>query len=143
MASVECATGRRIVASLQKGADLLAEIERLAEEHGIGFGEVRGIGSLDRASVTFYDQAAKEDRALEFERPMMLLALAGTVLQQDGATGAHVHIVLADDSGAAYGGDISLGCRVFSCELVLEELPAGAVGRREDPATGLARLQFD
>lgn len=142
MASMEGVTGRRVVASLGRGCDLLHEIERLADEHNVGFGEVRGIGSLDRAAVSYYDQQAKADRELAFEKPMMLLALAGTVLEENGSTGAHVHVVLADESGRAFGGDVSVGCRVFSCELVIEELSTGQVSRRVDAATGLARLQF-
>jgi uncharacterized protein len=142
VASVEGATGRRVVASLESGTDLLGEIERLAAEHRISFGEVRGIGSLDHACVSFYDQTAKMDRELRFDRPMMLLALAGTVLEEDDRAGAHCHVVLADDSGRAFGGDISAGCRVFSCELVIEELSAGAISRQVDAATGLARFRF-
>jgi predicted DNA-binding protein with PD1-like motif len=143
MGITECVAGRRVMASLERGADLLGEIERLANERHMSFAEVRGIGSLDQASVSYYDQVARKDRELTFERQMMLLSLAGTVLEQDGKAAAHVHVVLSDDSGAAYGGDISSGCRVFSCELVFEELKTGAVSRRVDDATGLARLQFE
>jgi len=141
MADAERSLGRCLVASLDHGSDLLAEIERIATEHDVCFADVRGIGSLERAVVTFYDQATKEDKELVFERPLMLLAMAGSVIGgKDG--GAHVHLILADDSGRVVGGDLSPGCRVYSAELMLTELTGAPASREVDQETGLARLRF-
>ena len=135
--------GRITVATLDTGSDLLSEIERLVRENDIDFCEVSGIGSLDQARVTYYDQVKQEDCEIAFERPMMLITLAGTVLREGAVIQAHGHVVLGDASGAAFGGDISPGCLVFSCELILTELLGSPVTRRQDDATGLARLCFE
>lgn len=83
MACASLKIGGVSLATLDRGSDLLSEIERLVRENDIDFCEVTGIGSLERAQVTYYDQAEQEDREITFERPMMLIALAGTVLRQE------------------------------------------------------------
>ena len=136
------APGRRLVATLDRGTDLQEELERLALENDLALCEVTGIGSLAASTVTYYDQASQTDRELVFERPLMLLGLSGTVLRADDGMQAHCHLVLGDASGEACGGDLSPGCVVFSCEVVLTELVGPAAARVEDEATGLSHFVF-
>jgi uncharacterized protein len=142
MASATFQPGRVTVAALDRGSDLLSEIERLVRENDIEFCALSGIGSLDSARVTYYDQEKQEDREVAFERPMMLITVDGTAMREGAEVQTHGHVVLGDASGAAFGGDISPGCVVFSCELVMTELVGPRVGRRQDPATGLERLRL-
>lgn len=135
-------SGRKLVAALDKGSDLLEEIERLVRENGIAFCELSGIGSLAESRVTYYDQAAQEDREIVFERPMMLVTLSGTVLRSEGEVHCHCHLVLGDATGSAYGGDLSPGCIVYSCELALLELVGPPIARAPNAATGLSKFVF-
>jgi predicted DNA-binding protein with PD1-like motif len=136
------APGRTLVASLDMGSDLLEEIERLARENDLALCGVMGIGSLVASNVTYYDQAVQTDRELVFERPMMLLGLSGTVLRARDGIQTHCHVVLGDALGTAYGGDLSPGCVVFSCELTLMELVGPTTARVPDKATGLSHFVF-
>lgn len=135
-------SGRTLVAALDKGSDLLEEIERLVRENGISFCGLSGIGSLAESRVTYYDQAAQSDREITFERPMMLVTLSGTVLRSDGDVYSHCHVVLGDALGMAYGGDLSPGCIVYSCELTLLELVGPPIARVPNAATGLSHFVF-
>jgi predicted DNA-binding protein with PD1-like motif len=135
------ASGRSIVANPPRGSDLLAEIERLVLENDIDFCRVEGIGSLSGARMTFYDQSSREDREIAVDRPMMLLNLSGTALRSGDDVLVHCHFVLGDVLGMAFGGDLSSGCAVFSCELILQELDGPPMARSIDAGTGLARLQ--
>lgn len=137
----EFTTRRTVVVSLEQGSDLLDEIERLVAGRDLTFCRLSAIGSLASARMTYYDQAAKEDLEIVFEEPMMLVVLAGTALVTGGGeVETHAHLVLANEHGVAYGGDLSSGCVVFSCELLLQELVGPPVSRRVDERTGLARL---
>ena len=137
----EFTTSRTVVASLEQGSDLLDEIERLVYAHDLTFCRLSAIGSLSGARMTYYDQLAKEDIEIAFEEPMMLVVLAGTALRTEGGeVETHAHLVLANEHGVAYGGDLSAGCTVFSCELLVQELAGPTVSRLPDPRTGLARL---
>jgi uncharacterized protein len=135
------AAGRSIVATPPRGSDLLEEIERLILENDIDFCRIEGIGSLSRARMTFYDQSLHEDREIAVDRPMMLLNLTGTALKSGDGVLVHCHFVLGDTLGMASGGDLSPGCVVFSCELILQELDGPPMVRSIDTITGLARLQ--
>jgi predicted DNA-binding protein with PD1-like motif len=131
-----------IVVTLDEGSDLLAEIEQFVRRNDVAFCRVSGIGSLAEAHVSYYDQAEQTDRELAFERPMMLTALNGTAAKLGDDVDIHCHLVLGDAQGAAFGGDLSPGCTVFSCELVLSEMVGPQIVRNLDEATGLSRLGF-
>ena len=68
-----------------------------------------------------------------------ILSLAGT-LSPDGA---HLHIAIADASGAVLGGHLCNGSRVrTTAELVLGLLPDWQFSREHDTSTGYAELQI-
>ncbi|HSL94959.1 MAG TPA: DUF296 domain-containing protein [Thermoleophilia bacterium] len=131
------ATGRRVVARLDHGGDLLAQIAAVADAHGVITGEVRAVGALRRAELAFYDQTNKQYEPHSIERPLELLALVGNVSRRDGETAVHAHLVLGEADGRCLGGHALPGCVVFACELVLEELVGEALERGHDEVTGL------
>jgi predicted DNA-binding protein with PD1-like motif len=131
------AAGRRVVARLDHGGDLLAQIAAVADAHDIATGEVRAVGALQRAELAYYDQTAKRYESHAVERPLELLALVGNVSRRDGATAVHAHLVLGEADGRCLGGHALPGCVVFACELVLEELVGDTLVRGHDEVTGL------
>lgn len=131
------AAGRRVVARLEHGGDLLAQIADVADAHGVTMGEVRAVGALQRAELAFYDQTARRYEPHTFERPLELLALAGNVSRRDGQSAVHAHLVLGEADGRCLGGHALPGCVVFACELVLEELVGEPLERGHDEVTGL------
>jgi len=137
MGSREYTRGRRVVARLTHGGDLLAEIAAVAEEHGVAMAEVRAIGALSEARLAYYDQGAKTYGEFAVDGPVELLALLGNVSRRDGATAVHVHATLAAQDGSCAGGHVVPGCRVFACELMLQELDGDLLEREHDEVTGL------
>ena len=66
-------------------------------------------------------------------------SLSGTL----SADGAHLHIAIADSSGAVIGGHLSAGSLVrTTIELVISLLPEWRFSRELDPATGCAELEI-
>jgi predicted DNA-binding protein with PD1-like motif len=137
MGSKEYARGRRIVARLAHGGDLLDEIAAVAGAHGVTMAEVRGIGALSEARLAYYDQQAKTYGEFAVEGAVEILALLGNVSRRDGATAVHVHATLSGHDGACVGGHVVPGCRVFACELMLQELDGEPLEREYDEVTGL------
>jgi hypothetical protein len=137
MGSREFSRGRRVVARLGHGDDLLAAIAGVADAHGMVMAEVRAIGALQRARLSFYDQADKVYGEFAVDAPVELLALLGNVSRRDGATAVHVHATLAGHDGVCLGGHVAPGCVVFACELVLQELVGETLEREHDEVTGL------
>lgn len=137
MGSREYARGRRVVAKLSHGGDLLQEIAAVADAHGMAVAEVRAIGALSEARLAYYDQEARQYGEFAVEGAVELLALLGNVSRRDGATAVHVHATLGGRDGACVGGHVAPGCRVFACELMLQELDGEPLEREYDEVTGL------
>ena len=68
MGAREFARGRRVVARLPHGGDLLEEIAAVADAHGMQAAELRAIGALQTARLAFYDQTAARVRRVRRRR---------------------------------------------------------------------------
>jgi predicted DNA-binding protein with PD1-like motif len=137
MGAREFARGRRVVARLPHGGDLLEEIAAVADAHGMQAAELRAIGALQTARLAFYDQATHEYDEFPVDRPVELVGLLGNVSRRDGATAVHAHATLAGHDGACVGGHVAPGCVIFACELILQELVGEPLERALDEVTGL------
>jgi predicted DNA-binding protein with PD1-like motif len=137
MGAREFTRGRRVVARLPFGGDLLAEIAAVADGNGILMAELRGIGALQGGRLAFYDQAAREYAEFDLDGPVEIASLLGTVTRRDGATAVHAHATLSGHDGACFGGHLVAGCTIFACELALQELVGEPLEREYDEQTGL------
>jgi predicted DNA-binding protein with PD1-like motif len=137
MGAREYARGRRVVARLPHGGDLLEEIGKVADQHGMRAAELRAIGALTAARLAFYDQDAHQYGEFAVDDPVELVGLLGNVTLRDGQTFVHAHATLAGHDGACVGGHVNPGCRIFACELVLQELVGEPLEREYDEVTGL------
>jgi predicted DNA-binding protein with PD1-like motif len=137
MGAREYARGRRVVARLPHGGDLLAEIAAVADAHGMRAAELRAIGALQTARLAFYDQSSHEYGEFLVDAPVELVGLLGNVSRRDGATAVHAHATLAGRDGACVGGHVAPGCVIFACELILQELVGEPLERELDEVTGL------
>jgi predicted DNA-binding protein with PD1-like motif len=120
------------------GRDLLEEIAAVADSHGMQTAELRAIGALQAACLSFYDQTTHTYGEFALDTPVEIVSLLGNVSRRDGATMVHAHAALAGHDGACVGGHVAPGCSVFACELVLQELVGEPLVREFDEVTGLA-----
>jgi uncharacterized protein len=137
MGAREFARGRRVVARLPHGGDLLEEIAAVADAHGMQAAELRAIGALQTARLAFYDQTSHEYGEFAVDAPVELVGLLGNVSRRDGATAVHAHATLAGHDGACLGGHVAPGCVIFACELIVQELVGEPLEREYDAVTGL------
>ena len=137
MGAREFARGRRVVARLPHGGDLLEEIAAVADAHGMQAAELRAIGALQTARLAFYDQTSHEYGEFAVDAPVELVGLLGNVSRRDGATAVHAHATLAGHDGGCVGGHVAPGCVIFACELILQELVGEPLEREFDEVTGL------
>lgn len=119
---------------LRPGADLLESLRRFARERGLAAaGVVSCAGSATRASVRYANQSSAAVREGHFE----IVSLTGTL----AAEGAHLHVALADSTGATFGGHLMEGTRVYTtAEIVLVELDDVAFAREPDATYGYREL---
>ena len=121
---------------LTPGADLRRALEVWMGEQQEQAGCVlSAVGSLSVAKLRL--AGATEATAIHGE--LEILSLSGT-LSPDGA---HLHLAIADSSGAVIGGHLCAGSLVrTTAELVIGLLPEWRFSRKLDPATGYPELQI-
>lgn len=96
---------------------------------------ISGIGSLSVARL----RLAGCQHSTSLDGDLEIISLAGTL----SADGAHLHMAVADKTGAVIGGHLAPGSLVrTTAELLVGLLPQWQFRRELDPATGYAELQI-
>jgi hypothetical protein len=132
----EFSEGRRFLVRVPKGEELVAYVDRLINEQGIAQGFISGIGAVAEAVIGFFDQETHGYRELELTGGLEIVSLLGNISRREGRCHAHLHVGLADHSGAMYGGHLGRAV-VFLTELVVVEFTGRELERLPDDATGL------
>ncbi|MFH1620264.1 MAG: PPC domain-containing DNA-binding protein [bacterium] len=130
-------TGRAYLFNVRKGDDLLGAIQDFCHNNQIRCGVIHAIGSVESATVGFYDQKKKKYSKVLFDREMEIVSLTGNSSLLDDKPMVHAHILLSDSDGRAYGGHLMAGARVFACEVFIQEITGTPKIRKTDKATML------
>ena len=137
MGSAELGDGKRILARLTHGADLIDEIVAVARKHHVDLAQLWAIGAVKRARLAYYDQDGKAYWESPLDRHLEIVSLIGNLSLRDGAPAVHAHAAFSDEEGRMYGGHWAPGCEIFSCELLLIEFSGELLEREHDEVTGL------
>jgi predicted DNA-binding protein with PD1-like motif len=125
------------VLRLHPGDDLVDSIMVFARQHSINAGGiVTCVGSLNHARLRYANQSNYEDldgKGQHFE----IVSLVGTFSTMD----RHLHLALANEQGAVFGGHASSGNKVFTtAEIIIVEGLDWAFRREKDPDTTYPEL---
>ena len=126
---------------MDRGEEVIACLADLCEREDIRLASVEAIGAVDRAVVGLYDVGEKVYHRKEFNEPMEIASLLGTVTEKDGKPYLHLHATLCDASMQTHGGHVNELHISATCEMVLRLIP-GEVGRKPDEETGLNVISF-
>jgi predicted DNA-binding protein with PD1-like motif len=120
----------------EQGVDLKVYIESMAKRLGLKLAVVSCIGAVRRASLAYYDQERKVFLPPhEFNTPHEIVSCTGNIALKDGKEFAHLHMVLSDIEGKAFGGHV-MSAEVFAAEIHLRGVD-GEIKREHDEGTGL------
>ena len=126
-----------IIGKLCFGCDLLDELTGICMDKNITLGKIEAIGAVQKSCVGFYSQTGREYKFLNFDKPSEILNLTGNISLKDNNPFVHAHIILADESGSAYGGHLAPGTITFACEFVIHCFSGAELKRGMDDKTGL------
>src|SRR5258706_10090692 len=134
---VSSSDSRLWVLRLHPGDDLVDSIMEFARKHSINAGGiVTCVGSLDHARLRFANQSEYENlnaKGQHFE----IVSLVGTF----STTERHLHLALANEQGAVFGGHASTGNKVYTtAKIVIVEGLGWTFRPEKDPGTGYLRL---
>ncbi len=127
---------RVLMGRIPPGEDLVVGVKTFLAREGVRNGSVSIIGALRNVKMGFYDQkkAAYEDHTIADE--VEILHCTGNVSMLDGETFAHLHVMVADREGHAWGGHL-FEAEVFVAECIVYEFGGEPLVREKDDLTGL------
>jgi hypothetical protein len=129
--------GEKLVVRLEKGEEIVRNLEKVLREEGISAGAFQGIGAVSGATLGHYSLTSKEYREKEFDRPLEIVSLQGTVTEE----GIHPHVCLGTKEMKTYGGHLVEATVAATCEVVVTPAP-GSLNRYHDEEIGLDLLDI-
>ena len=120
------------IIKLEKDSDLLDSLTFYAEENNIQAAEINFIGAVQSAKVLYFNQEKKKYDEHIMDQPYEVLSGIGNISLLDDKPFVHVHIVLADSTGKAYGGHLDKGTKVWLIEAFIHEVDSKNLVRKFD-----------
>lgn len=133
--------GNTIVARIDKGEEILAQLEVLSEKEHIKLASVSALGAINDFTVGVFDTAERKYASNSFQGAFEIVSLWGTVNTMNGAFYTHIHMSAGDESGAVFGGHLNRAIVSATCEMVIT-LIDGTVDRSFDEEVGLNLFKF-
>ena len=141
----EQAGERTFVVVLDAGDEAFAAITDFADKNNLGGASLSAIGAFERATVGWFDRAAKDYRRIEVSQQCEVLSLIGDIVLGDGSPGQpqpHLHAVLGLADGSTRGGHLLEGRVWPTLEVIVREAPA-ELRKTYRPDIGLALIDPD
>ena len=130
------------VVVLDSGEEAFGALTRFANEAQVSAASLTAIGAFERATVGWFDFAAKTYRKIEVnEQCEVLSALGDVATGDDGKASLHIHIVLGLSDGSTRGGHLLDGIVRPTLEVVLTEVPT-RLRRTKRPDLGIALIDL-
>ena len=119
---------------LRPGHDLKKALDAFAREHQLQAGFViTCVGSLRQATI----RPANQQQSLVYRQKLEIVSLVGTF----SPDGSHLHIALADSTGATFGGHLLEGNEIYTtAEIVIGEARQLQFHRELDAGTTYKEL---
>lgn len=137
LSAVSSSDAKLWVLRLRPGDDLIDSIMDFAGKHSIKAGGiVTCVGSLSHVRLRFANQNNYEDLDIKGQH-FEIVSLVGTF----STTDRHLHLAVANEQGAVFGGHASTGNKVYTtAEIIIVEGLGWIFRREKDPATGYIEL---
>src|SRR5579883_669755 len=138
----ETADGRTFVVVVEAGEEAFSAITNFARSAKLPGASLTALGAFERATVGWFDPAAKDYRKIEVAEQSEALSLVGDIAIDDrGEPSLHVHAVLGLRDGSTRGGHLLQAIVRPTLEVMLKETPR-ALRRRKRPELGVALIDL-
>jgi uncharacterized protein len=124
------------------GDEAVSALEQFARAERLEASQVTAVGGFERATVGWFDRAAKEFRHIPIDQPSEVLSLIGDVAEGQDGPSLNLHVVLGLPDGTTRGGHLIAGHVFPTLEVVLREAPA-ELRRVLRPDLGVALIDLD
>lgn len=133
--------GDSIICRLDKGEEILQQVEKLAKAEDIKLAEVSALGAVGDFTAGVFDVDEKKYHSNDFKGNFEIVSLTGTINTMDGEFYAHLHMSAGDEKGHVFGGHLNRAVVSATCEMVINVID-GSVDRKFSDEIGLNLLKF-
>jgi len=133
--------GKAAFVRLERGTDMLQELNEAAAKLGVEAGTIQAIGAVSELVIGYFDQGRKEYRTTALPSSFEISSGIGNVSLKDGKPFVHLHVVATGPDGAAVGGHLMEGSKVYVIEAYFRQLGGDPPVRQQDDEIGLAVWQ--
>ena len=124
------------------GDEAVAVLEEFARSEQLEAAQITAIGAFERATVGWFDPAARQYRRIPVDEQCELLSLVGDVAMGADGPVPHLHVVLGLSDGTTRGGHLLEGQVFPTLEAVVTENPA-YLRKVVRPEIGIALIDLD
>lgn len=133
--------GDTIVARMNKGEEILEQIQNIAAKEEIKLASISALGATGDFTVGVFKTSEKKYYANEFKGDFEIVSLMGTISTMNGQFYAHLHMSAGNEKGEVFGGHLNRAVVSATCEMVLQIID-GQVDRAFDEQIGLNLFRF-
>jgi predicted DNA-binding protein with PD1-like motif len=124
------------------GDEAVATLQQFARAEQLEASQVTAVGGFERATVGWFDRAAKQFRHIPVDEPSEVLSLIGDVAEGQDGPSLNLHVVLGLSDGTTRGGHLIEGQVFPTLEAIVTETPA-ELRRVMRPDIGVALIDLD
>jgi predicted DNA-binding protein with PD1-like motif len=124
------------------GDEAVSVLEQFARAERLEASQLTAVGAFERATVGWFDRAAKEYRRIPVDEQCEVLSLLGDIAEGPDGPSLHAHVVLGLADGTTRGGHLLEGQVFPTLEVVVTETPA-ELRKTVRPDLGIALIDLD
>ena len=125
-----------IIVRIDRGEEIMDKMKEVALKENLKLANVNALGAVDDFTVGVYNVDEQKYYSRTFTGAYEIVSLTGSINTMNGEYYAHMHMSVADSTGAAYGGHLNRAVVSATCEMFINVI-YGKIDRFKDEATGL------
>ena len=134
--------GADYVIRMQRGEDILSDIQEVCKKEKITLGSVQGIGALGEVTIGVFDRKQFKYLSESYKGDFEIASCMGNISTQNGENYLHIHIVIGNvHENKVYAGHLSKGIVSLTGEFVIHKIN-GIVEREYSEEVGLNLFKF-
>lgn len=134
-------TGNHYVMRVDRGEEVLEQVEALCKKEQIKAGSVVGLGATNRVVVGLFDTTSKVYHKTELTGPMEITSMVGNISTKDGETYLHFHVNVCNEQMQVMGGHMNACYVSATAELTITQLDT-VIERQMSEEIGLNLYRF-
>jgi uncharacterized protein len=124
------------------GDEAVAALEQFARAERLEASQLTAVGAFERATVGWFDRAARQYRRIPVDEQCEVLSLLGDIAEGPDGPSLHAHVVLGLADGTTRGGHLLEGQVFPTLEVVVTETLA-ELRKVMHPELGIALIDLD